>query len=62
MSHALSLRVVAEGVETQAQADFLRANGCDVLQGYLLGRPMSPDQLTLYLQELSMIPATPVQS
>jgi len=36
----LNLRVVAEGVETQAQADFLVANHCDSLQGYLLARPM----------------------
>lgn len=54
MSHALNLKVVAEGVETQAQADFLRGSGCDVLQGYFLGRPMPPAQLTLYLQELSV--------
>ncbi|MCZ2406958.1 MAG: EAL domain-containing protein [Burkholderiales bacterium] len=35
----LKLRVVAEGVETQAQADFLTASHCDGLQGYLFGRP-----------------------
>ncbi len=62
MSHALNMKVVAEGVETQAQADFLSANGCDVLQGYLLGRPMSPAELTLYLQERSMRRASPFPS
>jgi diguanylate cyclase (GGDEF)-like protein/PAS domain S-box-containing protein len=36
----LNLKVVAEGVETQAQADFLISNDCDRLQGYLLARPM----------------------
>ena len=36
----LKLRVVAEGVETQDQADFLLANRCDCLQGYLYARPM----------------------
>ncbi|WP_426168137.1 putative bifunctional diguanylate cyclase/phosphodiesterase [Pseudoduganella sp. R-34] len=39
MAGQMGLRVVAEGVETQAQADFLAANGCHALQGYLLGRP-----------------------
>ena len=39
MARSLGLRVVAEGVETQAQADFLAANRCDVFQGYLFGRP-----------------------
>ncbi|WP_028101476.1 putative bifunctional diguanylate cyclase/phosphodiesterase [Pseudoduganella violaceinigra] len=39
MASQMGLRVVAEGVETQAQADFLAAHGCHALQGYLLGRP-----------------------
>ncbi|MDC8785403.1 bifunctional diguanylate cyclase/phosphodiesterase [Roseateles koreensis] len=39
MAKHLNLRVVAEGVETQAQRDFLVAAGCDCLQGYLLARP-----------------------
>ena len=39
MAKHLNLRVVAEGVETKAQADFLIANQCDCLQGYLLSRP-----------------------
>ncbi|NGM86601.1 EAL domain-containing protein [Parapusillimonas sp. SGNA-6] len=40
MARQLSLRVVAEGVETQEQADFLKQHGCDALQGFLLDRPM----------------------
>jgi EAL domain-containing protein (putative c-di-GMP-specific phosphodiesterase class I) len=45
MGHALSLRVLAEGVETQAQLDFLRGQGCDEAQGYLLGRPLPADEV-----------------
>jgi EAL domain-containing protein (putative c-di-GMP-specific phosphodiesterase class I) len=39
LAKALSLTVVAEGVETQAQAEWLRAHGCGAAQGYLFGRP-----------------------
>ena len=39
MAHGLQLDVVAEGVETEAQAHFLELRGCDELQGYLYGRP-----------------------
>ncbi len=39
ISKALNVEVVAEGVETEAQREFLLANGCDLLQGYLFGRP-----------------------
>ncbi|MCV6591023.1 MAG: EAL domain-containing protein [Marinobacterium sp.] len=45
MSHSLRLNVVAEGVETRAQQSFLRAAGCDELQGFLLGRPGTVESL-----------------
>jgi len=45
MAHSLGLKVIAEGVETTAQLDFLRELQCDVVQGYLLGRPMSAEAL-----------------
>ena len=45
LAHALDMRVVAEGVETEAQFALLRASGCDEVQGYLVGRPLSVDQL-----------------
>ncbi len=40
LGKALQLKIVAEGVETQAQQDFLSELGCDSQQGYLLGRPV----------------------
>ena len=40
MAHSLGLEVVAEGVETRTQLDFLRQNGCEVIQGYVLAPPM----------------------
>ncbi|MBT0771671.1 bifunctional diguanylate cyclase/phosphodiesterase [Kineosporia sp. J2-2] len=40
MAHRLGLDVVAEGVETQEQLDWLRAEGCDLIQGYLTSRPL----------------------
>ncbi|MBY0340788.1 MAG: EAL domain-containing protein, partial [Rhodocyclaceae bacterium] len=49
MAHALGLRVVAEGVETEAQARCLRSNGCDLLQGYCIGHPMRLEQLASLL-------------
>ena len=41
LGHRLNLRVIAEGVETQEQLDFLRIRGCDEMQGYFYARPMS---------------------
>ena len=43
LAHALSLRVVAEGVETEAQLEFLEGAGCDLVQGYLAGKPIDSD-------------------
>ena len=43
MAHSLSLKVVAEGVETPAQQDILQDLGCDVIQGYLFSRPLPAD-------------------
>ena len=40
----LQLQVVAEGVETQAQREYLSELGCDQLQGYHLGRPMDAEE------------------
>jgi EAL domain-containing protein (putative c-di-GMP-specific phosphodiesterase class I) len=44
MAHELGLKVIAEGVETQQEADLLTSIGCDRAQGYLFGRPQSIDR------------------
>ena len=44
LGHTLALEVIAEGVETQSQADVLRNMGCDLGQGYLFGRPVTAQQ------------------
>jgi predicted signal transduction protein with EAL and GGDEF domain len=49
MGHALGLKVVAEGVETDAQSLLLRRQGCDEMQGYLFGRPVPADRLAQFL-------------
>ena len=45
------MKVVAEGVETQAQAECLRELGCDEMQGYLLSRPMPPAALVAWMTQ-----------
>jgi len=49
MAHALSLKVVGEGIETNAQLDALAALGCNEIQGYLISRPLTFEQATRLL-------------
>jgi diguanylate cyclase (GGDEF)-like protein len=49
LAHSLGLRVVAEGIETVTQADFLRDQGCDELQGYYFSRPVSAARIPAVL-------------
>jgi EAL domain-containing protein (putative c-di-GMP-specific phosphodiesterase class I) len=50
MAQNLGLQVVAEGVETLEQANFLREKGCDFAQGYFYGRPMSAENILTHLR------------
>ncbi len=50
LSQALRLKVVAEGVETRAQLDFLNLEGCDEVQGYLFSKPLTYDRLVEWIR------------
>ena len=47
MAHSLRIRVIAEGVETREQLEFLRAHDCDECQGYFVSRPLPPPEFAL---------------
>ncbi len=51
MAHSLDLQVTAEGVETNAQLEFLTSRKCDEVQGYFLSRPLTVEDLLEYIQE-----------
>jgi EAL domain-containing protein (putative c-di-GMP-specific phosphodiesterase class I) len=53
MAHGLSLQVIAEGVETEAQLAFLRERRCDLAQGYLIAEPLAADEFEKWLREAS---------
>jgi len=52
LSHALNLRVVAEGVETLEQVAFLKAHHCDEIQGFVAAKPLAPDKVSALFTEV----------
>lgn len=50
MGHKLGLRVVAEGVEYESQRQYLKEHGCDILQGYLISKPLKSEDALIYMK------------
>lgn len=53
LAHKLGLEVVAEGVETQAQSDFLRGIGCEKIQGYLISKPLPAAHAAAFMRSFT---------
>jgi EAL domain-containing protein (putative c-di-GMP-specific phosphodiesterase class I) len=60
MGHALGLKVLAEGVETEEQARILREQGCDEVQGFLYSRPVPAEELFAMLRDGQAPPREPL--
>lgn len=58
MAHHLRMEVLAEGVETEAQQSFLHSHGCDMIQGYLIGKPMTAAEFEQFVHSWN----TPISS
>ncbi len=57
LAHNLKLRVIAEGVENDEQLAFLHRNGCDIIQGYLVSRPLPADAFAQLVREYRQNPS-----
>ena len=53
LAHSLKLRVVAEGVETEAQSALLGQNACDEIQGFVLSRPLPSEEVPALIARLT---------
>jgi diguanylate cyclase (GGDEF)-like protein/PAS domain S-box-containing protein len=62
MAHSLKLSVIAEGVESRPQLEYLRRNRCDEIQGYYFSRPLPADELGRLVQEGRSLPSDPGQA
>ena len=62
MGRSLGLRVIAEGVETQDQLEFLKAHHCDEAQGYLFSRPVPPQQFAKLIESQFDFGDAPVEA
>ena len=51
MGHSMHLEVIAEGVETQQQLEYLRIEGCDFVQGYYINRPFSAQHMAMMIEQ-----------
>jgi len=60
LAHSLRLEVIAEGVENASQLDFLRAEGCDMMQGYFYSRPLATEAFEQLLREDRRLPSSAV--
>ena len=54
LAHSLSLKVIAEGVETEQQLSFLKSRGCDEVQGFLLSRPLPVEEISRFLTKKNL--------
>jgi diguanylate cyclase (GGDEF)-like protein/PAS domain S-box-containing protein len=59
MAHSLKLRVIAEGVETRAQLEYLRRSRCDEIQGYFFSRPVAPADMAVLVESGRCLPVDP---
>ena len=51
LGHTLGLEIVSEGVETKEQLELLRQQGCDIIQGYFISKPMPADEVPAFLKK-----------
>lgn len=62
LAKSLNLRVIAEGVETEHQAQVLREHGCEFMQGFLFGGPVPADEMTRLLQKQEVEPTAALRT